>query len=102
MNKILCYLLLILTACEKSITIKTKPSKYKIVKADFQKEKCELQNVNFHEKKDEVVILKEDFTILANNINNLKICYNHLFEKANTSIKYYEEVISTLGGNFDK
>ena len=94
-------LFLSLCSCQTMFNIKAKQSEYKIIKADLKKEKCDFKQVNFQEQKDGIFITNQNFTILTKNINNFKYCYNIFFEKAISNLNYYEEIIKTLGGNFN-
>ena len=91
-----------LTNCQTTYDVKVKQSNYKVVKVDLKNEKCNMQQINFQRQKEGVFIEKNDFTNLTNNINNFKICYNNLLEKTKNNLSFYEDVIKTLGGEFEE
>ena len=93
-------LLFLLCGCTKTFNVKAKQSNYKIVKASLGNVKCEMSKITFKEQEDGVFISNDDLTLLANNINNFKICYFNLLETNKANLSYYENIITALGGEF--
>lgn len=97
---VLLVLLAILSGCEKSITVKTKPSTYEVARFEIQMADCKLEKISFHEKNNLIFLEKKEFTKLANNINNLSSCRLELLDKVRKGFEYYEDIIKILGGKF--
>ena len=104
MRLILLLGITVITSCYKTkvYDVKMKPTNYKVVKVDVKKTQCQLANVNFQLKDDGVFLDKNEFTKLTQNINNFNICYNNFIEKTKVDLSYYEDVIQTLGGEFEQ
>ena len=97
----LIYIFCFLTNCGKQVNIKLKQNKYQIIKVKLENEHCKMNKILFQEKLEGVFVEKKEFIKLTNNINNFNICYNNFFNKVSVNLKYYEDVIKTLGGNFE-
>ena len=96
----LTFILLFSTNCYKTYDINTRQGDYKIIKANFKTEQCQLEYINFQQTENGIFIDNDEFTKLTNNINNWKFCYQNLYNRANAFINYYENIIKTLGGKF--
>lgn len=96
----LTFIFLFLTNCHKTYNVKVQQGDSAVVKVSLKIQKCQLKYINFQQTENGIFIDNDEFTKLTNNINNWKICYQNLYNKANMFINYYENIIKTLGGKF--